>query len=153
MKKLQRFVITMKLWVLNEFKMNWNELRCQSERMCIHVGFYVIIVHAIARKEVSTLTPQMDLSLVPESTYEGAIGSAICSNSDPYDLLLTYRFLSKDLWIFSGWCGGYPTWDSSMICGASAICLDLTSVRIFWKDSENPGGACLSPSYTSDWLF
>jgi hypothetical protein len=30
--------------------------------MCIHVGFYVIIVHAIARKEVSTLTPQMDLS-------------------------------------------------------------------------------------------
>jgi hypothetical protein len=35
---------------------------CRSERMCIHVGFYVIIVHAIVRKEVSTLTPQMDLS-------------------------------------------------------------------------------------------
>ncbi len=70
--------------------------------MRIHVEFYVIIVHAIARKEVSTLTPQMDLSLVPESTYKGAIGSAICSNSDPYDLLLTYRFLSKDLSIFSG---------------------------------------------------
>ena len=91
--------------------------------------------------------------LVPESTYEGAVGSAICLNSDPYNLILVYRFLSKDLWIFSGWCGGYPTWDSSMICGASAICLDLMSVRIFWKDSEDPGGACLSPSYTSNWLF
>jgi hypothetical protein len=22
-----------------------------------------------------------------------------------------------------------------------------------WNDSEDPGGACLSPSYTSDWLF
>ena len=153
MKKLQRFVITMKLWVLNEFKMNWNELRCRSERMCIHVGFYVIVVHKIARKEVSTLIPQMDLSLVPESTYEGAIGSAICLNSNPYNLLLTYRFPSIDLWIFSSWYGGYPTWDSSMICGASAICLELMSVRIFWKNSEDPGGACLSPSYTSDWLF
>jgi hypothetical protein len=30
--------------------------------MCIYVGFYVFRVHAIARKEVSTLTPQMDLS-------------------------------------------------------------------------------------------
>ena len=29
----------------------------------------------------------------------------------------------------------------------SAIC------RIFWKDLEDPGGACLSPSHTSDWLF
>jgi hypothetical protein len=42
---------------------------------------------------------------------------------------------------------GIPVWYR----GASAICLDLH--LIFWKDSEDPGGACLSPSYTSDWLF
>jgi hypothetical protein len=30
--------------------------------MCIHVEFYVIVVHVIVSKEVSTLTPQMDLS-------------------------------------------------------------------------------------------
>jgi hypothetical protein len=66
--------------------------------------------------------------LVLKSTYEGAIGLASCSNSNPYDLILVYRFLSKDLWIFSGWCGGYPTWDSSMVSWrvsylfGSAIC-------------------------------
>jgi hypothetical protein len=52
--------------------------------------------------------------------------------------------------IFSGWCGGYPTWDIRIICGASAICLDLPSVGNFWIDWEDPGGACLSPSYTSN---
>jgi hypothetical protein len=30
-----------------------NELECRSERMCIHVGFYVI-VHAIVQNEVVT---------------------------------------------------------------------------------------------------
>ena len=44
---------------------------------------------------------------------------------------------------------GIPVW----YCGASAICLDLPSVRIFWKDLEDPGGACLSPSYTSNKRF
>ena len=56
----------------------------------------------------------------------------------------------KELWIFSGWCGGYPTWDTRMIPGASAICLDPPFVGIFWKYWEDPGGACLSPSYTSN---
>ena len=32
--------------------------------------------------------------------YEGTIGSAIGVDSGPYDLVLVYRFLSKDLWIF-----------------------------------------------------
>ncbi len=100
-----------------------------------------------------TSPPQMDLSPRTRVYVWGGRWSAICSNSNPYDLLLTYRFLSKDLWIFSSWCGGYPTWDSSMICGASAICSDLMSVHIFWKDSEDPGGACLSPSYTSVGYF
>jgi hypothetical protein len=37
-----------------------------------------------------------------EFTYEGAIGSAIGVDSGPYDLVLIYRFLPKDLWIFLG---------------------------------------------------
>ena len=39
-----------------------SELESRFERMCIHIGFYVIVVHVIVSKEVSTLTPQMDLS-------------------------------------------------------------------------------------------
>ncbi len=38
--------------------------------------------------------------LVLESTYKGAVGSAIRVDSGPYDLVLVYRFLPKDLWIF-----------------------------------------------------
>ena len=90
--------------------------------------------------------------LVLESIYEGAVGSTIGVDSGLYDLVLSYRFLLKDRWIFSGWCGGYPTWDTHMICGASAICLDPPSVRIFWKDPEDPGG-CLSLAYTSNKQF
>ena len=37
------------------------------------------------------------LMLVLESTYEGAVGSAIGADSGPYNLVLSYRFLSKDL--------------------------------------------------------
>ena len=91
--------------------------------------------------------------LVLESTYEGDVGSAIRVDSGPHDLVLLYRFLLKDLCIFSGWCGGYPPWDTPMIYGTSALCFDLPSVGIFWKDSEDPGGACLPPSYTSDKEF
>ena len=40
-----------------------NELECRSKMMCIRVGFYVNVVHVIVKKEVSTLTPRMDLSL------------------------------------------------------------------------------------------
>ncbi len=40
--------------------------------------------------------------LILESTYKGAVGSAIGVDSGPYDLVLVYRFLAKDLWIFLG---------------------------------------------------
>ncbi len=91
--------------------------------------------------------------LVLESTYKGAVGSAIGVDSGPYDLVLSYRFLSKDLWIFSGWCDGYPTWDSSMVLWRVSHLFGSAIYRIFWKDSEDPGGACLSPLYTIDSLF
>jgi hypothetical protein len=37
-------------------------------------------------------------------------------------------------------------WHISHLLG-SDVSLNL------WKDLEDPGGACLSPLYTSDWLF
>jgi hypothetical protein len=55
------------------------------------------IVHVIVRNKVSVLTPKMDLSLILESMYKGADGPAICLDPGPYDLVLSYRFLSKDL--------------------------------------------------------
>ena len=73
--------------------------------------------------------------LVLESTYKGVVGSAICLISDTYDLIPVYRFLSKDLRIFSGWCGGYLTWDSSMVSWrvihlfGSAICWIVEKIR------------------------
>jgi hypothetical protein len=38
---------------------------------------------------------------MPESTYKGAVGSAIGVDSGPYDLDLFYKFLSTDLLISS----------------------------------------------------
>jgi hypothetical protein len=61
------------------------------------------IVHAIVQNEVvSFSTSKWIFPLVLESTYEGAVGSAIRVDSGPCDLVLFYRFLSKDLWIFPG---------------------------------------------------
>ena len=87
--------------------------------------------------------------LVPESTYEGAVGLAICSNSDPYDLLLTYRFLPKDLWIFSSWCGGYPTWDSGMTLWRLSHLLESAICQIFekiWTILVVPVWHCRTPA-------
>ena len=91
--------------------------------------------------------------LVLKSTYKGAIGSAFGVYSGPCDLVLVYRFLSKDLWIFSGWCGGYATWDTSMILWRVSHLLGSAICQNLWKDSQDPGGACLPPLYTSDKQF
>jgi hypothetical protein len=37
-------------------KLMKNELKCRSKRMCIHVGFYVIIVYSIVSSEVVNFT-------------------------------------------------------------------------------------------------
>jgi hypothetical protein len=40
--------------------------------------------------------------LVPESTYEGGVMSALGVGYASYDLISIYGFLPKDLWIFPG---------------------------------------------------
>ncbi len=75
-------------------------------------------------------------------------------DSGPCDLVLVYRFLStKDLWIFSFWCGGYLTWDTSMILWHTSHLFGSTICQNLWKDSWDPVGACLSPSYTNNKQF
>ncbi len=91
--------------------------------------------------------------LVLESTYEGAVGSAIRVDSGPCDLVLVYRFLWK---IFGSFLADVlailhriPVWYH----GASAICLDLPSVRIFEKIREILVVPVCHRSYTSDNRF
>jgi len=40
--------------------------------------------------------------IVPESTQEGGVKSALGVGYDLYDLISIYGFLPKDLWIFPG---------------------------------------------------
>ena len=100
-----------------------------------------------------TLPPQMDFSPRTRVYIWGGRWGSNRRDSGQCDLVLVYRFLSKDVWIFSGICGGYPMWDTSMILWCvshlfgSAICQNL------WKDSWDPGGACLSPMCTIDKQF
>ncbi len=119
-------------------RLKWmkNELECWSERMYIHVGFYVIQYIQLWEVRWWTSPPQMDLS--PRARVYIQVGRWVSDRSEfcPYDLVLSYRFLSKDLWIFSSWCGGYPTWDSGMVSWGvshlfgSAICWIFEK---FWK--------------------
>ncbi len=112
------------------------------------------IVHLIVASEVVNFaTSDKSFPLYQSLRTRGAVGSAICLNSNPYNLVLVYRFLSKDLWIFfwlMWWISylgfQYGMWRVSHLFG-SDVSLNL------WKDSEDPDGACLTPLYTSDWLF
>ncbi len=118
-------------------RLKWmkNELECRSERICIHVGFYVM--YYIWSREVRwwASPPPMDLSPCTRVYIQGGRWVSNWSGFCPYDLVLSYRFLSKDRWIFSGWCGGYPTWNSSMISWrvshllGSALCQILEKIR------------------------
>ena len=73
-----------------------NELECRSKRMCSHVGFYVIQYIQSCEMRLGT-SPHLRwiFPLVLESTCKGAVGSAIGVDSGPYDLVLSYRFISK----------------------------------------------------------
>ena len=96
----------------NEFmRLKWmkSDLECWSKRMCIHVGFYVIQYIWSCEVRWWTSPPQMVISPRTRVYIQGAVGSAIGVDSGRCDLVLFYRFLSKDLWIFPGWCFGYPT--------------------------------------------
>ncbi len=111
------------------------------------------VVHAIVRKEVSTLTPQMDLS-PPTRVYVRG-GRWVCHlfefqpvRSDTSLQIPIKR--SLDLFRLMWWISylGFR-YDIVAHQPSAWICHLLN----FWKDLEDPGGACLSPLYTSDWLF
>ncbi len=106
------------------------------------------IVHVIVQNKVSALTSQMDLS--PR----------------------TRVYMQGDRWT-SHLSGFWPVWSGTVLQIPIKRSLDLfrristlrydivarqpsawiCHLSILWKDSEDLGGACLSPSYTSDWLF
>ena len=112
--------------------------------MCIHVGFYVMWY---------IWSCKWIFPLILESTYEKAVGSAIGVDSGPYDLVLIYRFLLKDLWIFLGWCVGYPTWEIQYDTWRISHLLEPAICLLLWRRFVRTGGAYLSPSYTSDKRF
>ncbi len=95
MKKYPRFVIRIILWDFNKIKIIWNELRCRSERMCIHIGFYMI-VHVIVRNKVSTLTPQMDLSPCTRVYIQGDWWASHLFGFWPIWSCTILQFLSKE---------------------------------------------------------
>ena len=111
-------------------------------------------VHLIVSSEVVNFaTSDKSFPLYQSLCTMGAVGLAICSNYEPYDLILVYRFLSKDHWIFFRlmWWTSYLGFQYCMWRVSHLLGSDVSSN--LWKDLEDPGGACLSLLYTSDWLF
>jgi hypothetical protein len=115
--------------------------------------FYVIVVHVIMKKEVSTLTPRMDLSLrtrvyVRGSRWVGHLFEFQPVRSDTSLQIPIKRSLDlfRPMWWISYLGFQYSMWHVSYLLGSDVS-------RNLLKDSEDPGGACLSPLYTSDWLF
>ncbi len=111
------------------------------------------VVHAIARKEVSTLTPQMDLSPHTKVYIKGGhwvshLFEFRSVRSDPSLQIPIKRSLDlfRLIWWMSYSRFQYGMWGVSHLLGSDAS-------PNLWKDLEDPGGACLSPLYTSDWQF
>ena len=75
----------------------------QEARPC---RFLRDMVCSIMRTEVVGFSTSIGSSwiflLVPKSTYEGGVKSALGVGSASYDLISIYGFLQKDLWIFPG---------------------------------------------------
>ncbi len=111
------------------------------------------VVHAIARKEMSTLTPRVDLTPHTRVYIQGGrwVGHLFEFRPVRSDTSLQIPIKrSLDLFRLMWWIsylgfqwGIVAHQPSAWICHLSNL----------WKDSEDPGGACLSPLYTSDWLF
>ena len=80
-------------------RLKWmkSDLECRSERMCIHVGFYMIQYIWSCEVRWWTLPPQMDLSPCIRVYIRGGCWVSNRSGSCPYDLVRSFRFLSKDL--------------------------------------------------------
>ncbi len=111
------------------------------------------IVCAIARKEVSTLTPQMDLSprtrvYVQGGRWVGHLFEFRPVQSDTNLQIPIKR--SLDLFLLMWWISylgfQYSMWRVSHLFGSDVSPYLLKRFGRSW-------GACLSPSYTRDWLF
>ncbi len=111
------------------------------------------IVHAIVQKEVSALTPRMDLS--PRTRVYTQGGRRVSYLLEFWPVwsgtslqIPIERFLDHSRLMC--WLSylGYQSdmWRISHLLG-SAICPNL------WQDLWDPGGACLSPMYTSHKQF
>ncbi len=127
------------------------ELECQSERMCIHVGFYVI--QYIRLCKVRWWTCQMDLS---PRTRVYIQGGRWVSNRSGFWPVWSGTVLqipikrSLDLFQMMWWISYLGLWYDIVAHQPSAWICHLLNL---WKDLEDPGGACLSLPYTSNWLF
>ncbi len=131
-------------------RLKWmkNELECRSERMCIHMGFYVI--QYIWSREVRWWASPPHIDLSP----------------------CTRVYIRGGCWVRSEWI--LPVWSGTVLQIPIKRSLDLFQLSYLglrydivarqpsawicplsnsWKDSEDPGGACLSPLYTRNWLF
>jgi len=101
-------IIELKMMIIS-LKVNYN---CQSGRKHERVGFYAIWYAWPCELRWWASPPQLDLLgpwiflIVPESTYEGGVKSALGVGYASYDLISVYGFLPKDLWIFPGWASG-----------------------------------------------
>ncbi len=130
-----------------------NELECRSERMCIHVGFYVIQHIWSCEVRWWTSPPQMDRSPCTRVYIRGGLWVSNRSGFWPVwsgTVLQIPIKRSLDLFRLMWWIFYLGLRYDIMACQPSAWICHLFNL---WKDSEDPGGACLSPSYTSIWLF
>jgi len=90
--------------MITSLKVNY---KCQSGGMYNHVGFYMMWY--VRSCELRWCCGLLHLSwifwiflIVLRSTYKGGVESALGVDSATYVLILIYRFLPKDLWIFLG---------------------------------------------------
>jgi hypothetical protein len=111
------------------------------------------VVHVIAQNEVSALTPQMNLSPRTRVYIQGGSWASYLFEFWPVwsgTIVQISIKRSLDLFRLMWWLSyvgyRYYMWPVSHLLG-SDVSPNL------WNDLEDPGGACLSPSYTSDKRF
>ena len=89
--------------MIKSLKVNY---KCQSGSRHDRVGFYAICYVRSCELRWWASPPSVGSSwiflIVPESTYEGGVKSALGVGYALYDLISVYGFLPKDLWIFPG---------------------------------------------------
>ncbi len=130
-----------------------NELECWSKRTCIHVAFFVIQYIQSYKTRWWTSPPQMNLSPRTRVYIQGGRWVSNWSGFWPVwsgTALQTPIKRSLDLFRLMWWISYLGLRYDTVACQPSAWICHLSNL---WEDLEDPGGACLSPLYTSDWLF